>query len=241
VRAARLIADSKIELALFVEAQCAGGVLNVPEICVLGNPRASRARNEEVDRIGSHEWEPSVRGKEVRAFAHVSGLILGVDAAAHLGVLSSALASVKIVPSVVRHIIGTAGGVNLEKVDGAAVGGELVAHGVAAWLHGPIRNTIRVDLAAEDADRRRILVVWSDGDASASHGNGGQGKSGSNLRKHLDEDDFKLQGIENEVLCERYERSSSYLMYMIFGTLFWITDVGGERTGFVEETMDKRL
>lgn len=93
--------------------------------------------------------------------------------------LRRVLARHQVVPRVVRDVVGPARLVDLEQVHGPPVRGHLHAQVVAVRRRGPVRRAVRVDLAAEDADRARVGVVRRHGDRGAAL----LGRRGGNSRR----------------------------------------------------------
>lgn len=70
--------------------------------------------------------------------------------------------------------MGAGGLVDLEQVQAAVAVGDLDADVVAVDAHGPVGNAVGVDLAAQDSDGGRVLLVGGDAGAAAvtTDGNG---------------------------------------------------------------------
>jgi hypothetical protein len=166
-------------VAPLVHAHGAGRVGDVEEREVVADPGVGLlAAGDEVHGVGGGEGEGLVLGLEqVRALGHVDVLVGGRDAATLDGVLGGALAGDEVVVGVVGDVVGSAGLVDLEQVDAAAVGADFDAHVVAVNGAGPVSDAVGVDLATENTDRGRELGVGSNGDAVATLG--GNGQSGS--------------------------------------------------------------
>lgn len=89
--------------------------------------------------------------------------------------------------------MGAAGLVDLEEVEAAVAVGDLDADVVAVDAHGPVSNAVGVDLAAQNTNGGRVLLVGSDAGASAvttdgngRDGGGGGSKEGSEGSKHFE-------------------------------------------------------
>src|SRR5690606_3601369 len=76
--------------------------------------------------------------EEIRTLARGHGLVLHVDTTTHLGVLGGGHTKTEVVPGVVGDVEGAARGVDLEKVEGASLVGNLHAKVVASDAAGPI-------------------------------------------------------------------------------------------------------
>jgi hypothetical protein len=173
MRAGRLVANIEVKRTDLVVAECASAVGDVVERRIVTDPRADGAADERVDAIGGHEGQLAVRGlDEIRAVAHRGVFPLGIDATAHGGLLGSPGTDVEVVPGIVADVEGTTRGVDLEQVDGAAIRSDLLAKRVTTRLHGPVRNTVSVDMAAEYADGGAETVVGGDRD-TGREGDGG--------------------------------------------------------------------
>jgi len=187
VCACRLVADVQVQGALLIDTNGADGVENVPETVVLGNPgvRLADAGSDKVHAVGGGECKLSVRVVEkVRALVHVDGLVLHVDATAHGRVDSSVLAGNESVPCIVAHVIGTSRLVDAEKVQGTALVADLDTHVIAANAHGPVGNSVGVDLASEDTNAGGELDMRS-------------GRNGASLLEDLLSGKSGCSGSEN--------------------------------------------
>lgn len=161
----------------------AHGVLEVDELVVLGNPRVGlvKAAGDIVDAVGSRQGQLSVV-KEVLALAVVDVLPLDIGTTALVGFSSGRLVEEELVPGIVGDVEGSAGLVDLEDVEAAALISELDADVVAVDGAGPVGNTVGVDVAADDADGRRVLLVGGDGSGTITgkdSGRDGDGSGGS--------------------------------------------------------------
>lgn len=169
VRAAGLVAHSKVKGAVLVIAKVAHGIEDVDELVVLSSKGVGllKAVGNIVDAVGGAKRQLAVV-QQVGALADVDKLPVHVEAAALLGVGGGGLAKDERVPGIVGDVMGAAGGVDLEDVEGAALVGELNADVVAVDVAGPVGDAVGVDVAAEDADGGRVLLVGGDGDGAAS-------------------------------------------------------------------------
>lgn len=167
--ASRLVADSQVESAGLVDTPVADGVKDVVQLVVLGDEAVglAQARGDVVHAVGASEGKLAVV-HEVRAFASRSVLVLHVDATAHVRLLGSRLAEAKVVPGIVRDVVGTARLINLEEVDTSARVGNLDADVVAANGAGPVGNAVGVDLAAQDTNGGRVLLMGSHADSGSA-------------------------------------------------------------------------
>lgn len=148
-----LVADCKVEGADLIEAESAGGVLDIVEGRVLSDPGAGTAAGVEVHGVGGHQGELAAGGlDDVFALIHGDELVVGVEAAASYWLFSGRLASVEVVPGVVGDVVCSTGGVELEKVDRTSIGSDLDAHGVTPRRHRPVGSAVGIDMAAEDTD-----------------------------------------------------------------------------------------
>lgn len=155
-----LVADGQIQGALLVDAVLADGVHDVEQLVVLGHPAVGlgKAGRHVVHAVGGRQGQLAVI-KDVGALAVVHELVVHGDATAHLGLVGGPLAVAKVVPGVVGDVKGTARRVNLQEGQAAALVGQLDADVVAVNAHGPVGHTVGVDLAARNADGRRVLGV----------------------------------------------------------------------------------
>lgn len=189
--AAGLVADAQVEGAGLVVAERAKRVGNVVENVVLGDPaaRVSQTAGNEIHAVGGRQGQ-LVAGRldERSALRSINLLVLHSDTAARDGVDSGRGASLQVVPGIVADVVGTAGLVDAQKVDRAVAVGNLDAKVVAVDGAGPVGDAVGVDVAAENADRRRVAVVRSDrdtgGDGSASSRQGKQDVGGG---EHVDQ------------------------------------------------------
>jgi len=158
-----LVADGKVEVALLVNAVLADGVVDVVQLVVLGDPALglAEARGDVVHGVGGGEGKLAVV-EEVLALGGVDVLVVHGDATAHLGVLGGRAAEAKVVPGIVGDVMGTAGRVDLEEVDGAALVGDLDADVVAVDGAGPVGDSVGVDLATQDSDAGGVHIMGSD-------------------------------------------------------------------------------
>lgn len=169
MRAAGLVAHSQVEGADLVITVVAHGIEDVDELVVLSSKGVGllKAAGDIVDAVGSAERQLAVV-QQIGALAVVDELPVHGVAAALLGVGSGGLAEDERVPGIIGDVVGAAGGVDLEDVEGAALVGELDADVVAVDVSGPVGDAVGVDVAAEDADGGRVLLVGGDGDGAAS-------------------------------------------------------------------------
>jgi hypothetical protein len=155
VCACRLVADAQVQGALLINTNGADGVENVPETVVLGDPGVgfADAGSDEVHAVGGGECKLAVRVVEkVGALVHVDALVLHVDTTAHGRVNGGVLAGDKSVPCIVAHVVGTSRLVDTEKVERTALVADLDTHVIAANAHGPVGDSVGVDLASEDTN-----------------------------------------------------------------------------------------
>lgn len=168
MRARRLVADGQVERAGLVPAILAQRIDKVEEIVVAGDPAVGvvEAASNKVHAVGRSQGQ-SARVEQRSAFLRVDKLILHVDAAALSGVFLGRPAKAKVVPSIVRDVVGTARRVNLEQDEAAASVRDSDAEVVAADGSRPVGDTVGVDLAAQDTDGGGVLGVRSDADGLA--------------------------------------------------------------------------
>lgn len=114
------------------------------------------------------------------ALAGVGGrlAVLHGDGAAGSGLLARALAGDQVVPGIVGNVIGALGGVDAEQVYRSALVAERDADFVAVDGAGPVGDPVRIDFAAEDADRRRVLRVRRGPDGAFCQGRCGGREEG---------------------------------------------------------------
>ncbi|CRK42039.1 hypothetical protein BN1723_005238 [Verticillium longisporum] len=197
VGARGLIADGEVELADLIVADGADGVGNVVEDVVLAGPGVGvreTGRNI-VHAVGGGERQLAVV-KEILALGHGDDLVVHVDAAAHVGGVGGGGTKGEVVPGIVGDVMGAGRGVDAQQVEAAAAVGDLDAEVVAARSARPVGDTVGIDLAAKDADGRRVLVVGGDGgralggtarrDAGAGDKSGRGGEKGSDGGEHVD-------------------------------------------------------
>jgi hypothetical protein len=164
VCACRLVADAQVQGALLINTNGADGVEDVPETVV----RLADAGSDEVHAVGGGEGKLAVRVvKKVRALVHVDALVLHVDTTAHGRVNSSVLAGDKSVPCIVAHVVGTSRLVDTEKVERTALVADLDTHVVTANAHGPVGDSVGVDLASEDTNAGGELDMGSGRDSAS--------------------------------------------------------------------------
>lgn len=113
------------------------------------------------------------------ALGGIDLLDLDVNTAAIEGVRLGRFAGLEVDPGVVADVVGAAGLVDAQEVDGAALVAELDADVVAVNGSGPVGDAVGVDLAAENTDRGRVLVVGSDGNTLGYRASGKR-KDGNN-------------------------------------------------------------
>lgn len=178
--AGRLVADVQVQGALLIDTIGADGVVDVPETVVLGDPAVglADAGSDEVHAVGGREGQLAIRVvEEVRAFVHVDALVLHVDTTAHGRVDSGVLTGDKSVPGVVAHIISTSGLIDAQEVKRTALVADLDTHVVTANAHGPVGNSVGVDLATQNSNGGRELNMRSGGDGASLLENFLSGKS----------------------------------------------------------------
>lgn len=171
VRAFWLVANCQVESADLVPAIFADGVKDVDKLVVLGNPAVwlRDASTDIAHAVGGRERQLAVC-EEVLALVGRDCLIFHGDAASHLRAVRGRLAKGKVVPGIVRDVVGTTRLVNLEEVEAAALIRHLDADVVAGDCFGPVGNTVGVDLASNHTDGRRVLIMGGDADPLATLG-----------------------------------------------------------------------
>lgn len=75
--------------------------------------------------------------------------------------------------------------INAQEMEGAAAVGDANADVVAVNRAGPVGNAVGVNLAAEDTNRRAILLMRSDVASLAGDQSGHQGDEESDESEHL--------------------------------------------------------
>jgi len=187
VRARRLVGDRKVESAGLVVTPGASRVENVVESVMLSNKaaRLAKAAGQVVHAVGSGEGKATVRGVDkARTLRGRYDLIVGSDSSTSGRIGSGRLSSRQVVPGVIRDVVSATGLVDVEKIDGSISNGNLDADVVAVDRHGPVGNTVGINLAAQNTDGRRVLLVGSNADAD-SGGDRSASNEGVNLGKHL--------------------------------------------------------
>lgn len=196
MRALGLVADAQVESARLVVAILASRVLHVDELVVLGDPAVLvlDARADVAHAVGGRERQLAIV-EEILALIGRDEFISHVDAAAGLRVFSGRLAKGEVVPGIVGDVVGTAGLVNLEEVEAAAAVGDLDTDVVAVDTHGPVGNTVGIDLAAEDTDGGGVLVVGGDAGRLATLGGNGASRDGRGRGEDNSSDGGKHFGL----------------------------------------------
>lgn len=173
VRALGLVADAQVESALLIVTVVADRVEDVDELVVLGDPAALvlGARADVAHAVGGRERQLAVV-HEVLALVGIDEFVVHGDATAGVRLVLGRLAKGEVVPGVVRDVVGTTRLVNLQEVDAAALVRDLDANVIAVDTHGPVGNTVGVDLASDNTDGGRVLLVGSDASTLATLGDG---------------------------------------------------------------------
>lgn len=206
VGALGLVGVGPVEGALLVAAPGADGVDDVVEEVVVGDPAARlvEAGGEEIHAVGGAERQlAAVGADELAALGGVDRLVLHGDAAAADGLVGGRVARVEVVPGIVADVVGAARGVDAQQVQLAVLVGQRDAEVGAVDGAGPVGDAVGVDLAAEDADRRRVAVVGGGPDGAAVAGAAfqqrfaGGRRCGGGLREEGDEDELE-EGEEEE-------------------------------------------
>ena len=190
-----LVGDRKVESAGLVVTPGASRVEDVVESVVLGNEaaRLAKAASQVVHAVGSGKGKAAIRSVDkARAVGGRYDLVIGSDASTSGRIGSGRLSSRQIVPGIVRDVVGATGLVDVEKIHGSIANGNLDADVVAVDRHGPVGNTVGINLAAQNTDGRRVLLVGSNADAD-SGGDRSASNEGVNLGKHLVESDLVMR------------------------------------------------
>ena len=162
VRARGLVGLGEVERALLIVAPRTYAVEDVVQGVVLTDPAVALgdAARHEVHAVGGAQGQLAVVGvDEVGAVGRVGILVLHGGGAAGRGVGRGRGAGDEVVPGVVADVVGAARLVDAEQEDGAVAVAQAHAEVGAVDRHGPVGDPVRVDFAAEDADRRRVAVV----------------------------------------------------------------------------------
>lgn len=186
MRARRLVADGEVDTTLLIPAPVADRVLDVEQLVVLGNPAVGlgEAAGDVVHAVGGREGEAASL-EVLQAVVRRDDLDLHVDRAAGNRVLRGALARLEIGPGVVRDVVGSAGLIDAQEFDRAAVVRDPDAYVVAVDGHGPVGYPVGVDLAAQDANRRAVCVVWRNASGFGTDRSGQPGKKKSGEQEHV--------------------------------------------------------
>ena len=178
VLAGGLVGGGPVEPAALVVAPGAEGVEDVVEDVVVLDPvgvGAVEAAGEEVHAVGGAQGHLAVAGvDEVGAAGDVDVLVLHRGGAAGGGPVGGAVARVEVVPGVVADVVGALGLVDAQQVDVPAPVAERDAQVGAVDRVGPVGDAVRVDLAAEHADRGRVAVVGRHPDGALAGGDSGE-------------------------------------------------------------------
>ena len=179
----RLIRNRQIRKAASdVLSIVTAGIRNVVQLKIIADPApTSLARVDKIHAISRREGKLAVRSLDNRAALFWRNkLVDGINGTTELCTARGSDAVLQVGVGVVADVVGTRRGVDLEKGDGAAVGGYPHAHVVAVDGAGPVGYSVDVDFAAENADGGGVLVVGSDADGfAASMGDCSGGGEGS--------------------------------------------------------------
>ena len=112
-------------------------------------PRLRKTTSNIIHRIRRSKRQfPAGRLDQTGALLRGDRLVVHLDAAAGDGVGHGRLARVEVVPGVVGDVVGAAGLVDAEEVDGAPAVGDLDADVVAVYAHRPVGYAVGVDVTA---------------------------------------------------------------------------------------------
>lgn len=162
-------------LANLVVAEIALAVVDVPKLKVLSDPRVGGVENavgDVVDRGGCREGEFAAGGSvdELATVVWVHGLVGGREALAGLDLVlhGGRVAGFEVVPVVEADVVGADRVVDAEESYGAIESRDLDTDIVAPDGLRPVRHVIDVDFAAEDTNRRGVLIVGGEPDLASS-------------------------------------------------------------------------
>lgn len=170
MRAGSLVRVGVVKVARFVATEGTQRIEDVVEDVVLADPCIVllETAGEKVHAVGSAEREVAVLGiNEVLAVGRVDVLVGHLDGAAGGGLFGGRVTGVEIVPGIVTDVVGAFGLIDAEEVEGAVLVGEGDADVCAVDRVGPVGDAISVDLASQDAYRRRKGIVGRGPDGSA--------------------------------------------------------------------------
>lgn len=170
MRAGSLVRVRVVEVARFVATESTQRIEDVVQDIVLADPGIVllETAGEEVHAIRSAERKVTMfRVNEVLAVGSVDVLVGHLDGAAGGGLVGGRVTGVEIVPGIVAYIVCAFGLIDAEEVDGAVLVGEGDADVCAVDRLGPVGDAISVDLASQDAYRRRKGIVGRGPDGSA--------------------------------------------------------------------------
>ena len=185
VRASSLVALVQVKRASLVVTILADGVEHVVQLIVLGSIAVGlvlHARRNVVHAVGSRQGDLAIV-QQVSTLAGRTVLPVHVDAPALVRLLVSTLAKSEVVPRIIRNVVSTARGVNLQHVEAASAVGDLDANVIAADGARPVGYAVGVDVAAHDADGARVHIVRSDAGSLAALGEGAGRSDGSRRRE----------------------------------------------------------
>jgi hypothetical protein len=170
--------------------------------------RVVLATGEEVHRVSSLEGQLLVVGPDVLvALRHVDVFERRRDSATHLRIVDSSDSSEENVPGVIANVVRSSRLVDVEKGERAAFVSDLDAHLATLGREWEIGHTLNIDVATDDTDRARKLVVGRDGDIltprkhvgssalvvlhtmsrmGSSANSSGEAQNGSDSRQHFD-------------------------------------------------------
>ena len=113
--------------------------------------------------------------------------------------------------------MGTLRSVNLQQVQAAVAVGDLDADIVAVDRARPVRDAVGVDLAARNADGRRVLVVGRDaGSLAAGERNGADRDEGSRSGKESGERSVHLDDGGCGVFCVVVSRETLERLALVY-------------------------
>lgn len=170
MRASSLVRGGVVEVAGFVATESTQRIEDIVEDVVLADPCIVllETAGEKVHAVRSAEREVAVFCiDEVLAVGSVDVFVGHLDGTASKGLFGGRVAGVEIVPSIVADVICAFGLVDAEEVEGAVLISEGDADVCAVDRVGPVGDAISVDLASQDAYRRRKGIVGRGPNGSA--------------------------------------------------------------------------
>lgn len=162
MRAGSLVRVGVVEVARFVATESTQRIEDVVQDVVLADPGIIllETTGEKVHTVRSAERKVAMfRVDEVFAVGSVDVLVGHLDGTAGGGLVGGRVAGVEVVPCIVTDVVRAFGLIDSEEVDGAVLVSEGDADVCAVDRLGPVGDAISVDLASQDAYRRRKGIV----------------------------------------------------------------------------------